>query len=364
MEMPELDGLPELGENAYAVYKFALDHATVPYLREAQRQLALTDAAFDGATQHLLSLKLLSATAFESDRLVPVPPYTARFRTLGPALRLVEELNLRIDRASSIYTDLFSTFENSRLGIGREGSIEVLRGLDAVRGIIDELATQCTSEVLISRPGGVPAEDLLRESMERLDEARNRGVEVRILCQHTIRYNPRAVAYVELAARQGARVRTRSDGFMQLLLFDQQAALIELAEEEDSAVFVRDPSVVRFIHRAFERAWLRATRFESTYDPVIVQLTSENSKAAIIEMLVEGVEDKVIARRMGMSLRACQRHISEIMRRLGARNRMHAGYLLGQQSQRALADPDRPEPSAQGTSSLHASATPSGADRT
>jgi DNA-binding NarL/FixJ family response regulator len=32
-----------------------------------------------------------------------------------------------------------------------------------------------------------------------------------------------------------------------------------------------------------------------------------------------------------MSLRTLQRHISEIMKKIGAKNRLHAGYLINQQ---------------------------------
>ncbi|MER7521060.1 hypothetical protein [Streptomyces sp. NPDC126499] len=39
-------------------------------------------------------------------------------------------------------------------------------------------------------------------------------------------------------------------------------------------------------------------------------------------------DSHVMARRMGLSLRSCQRHVSDLMRTLGARNRLHAGYLL------------------------------------
>jgi hypothetical protein len=41
-----------------------------------------------------------------------------------------------------------------------------------------------------------------------------------------------------------------------------------------------------------------------------------------------GYDDKVVAKRLGISLRTFQRHLADIMRRIGARNRLHAGYLL------------------------------------
>ncbi|MFD5418680.1 helix-turn-helix transcriptional regulator [Streptomyces sp. NPDC127069] len=51
-------------------------------------------------------------------------------------------------------------------------------------------------------------------------------------------------------------------------------------------------------------------------------------KGTIVRLLSEGLEDKVIARRLGMSERTCQRHIAEIMRAVGAKSRFQAWYLL------------------------------------
>ncbi|WP_307623216.1 LuxR C-terminal-related transcriptional regulator [Streptomyces sp. V3I7] len=55
---------------------------------------------------------------------------------------------------------------------------------------------------------------------------------------------------------------------------------------------------------------------------------SDDLKLALLRLLVEGHEDKVISKRLGISLRTYQRHLAEIMKRIGARNRSHGGYLV------------------------------------
>jgi hypothetical protein len=169
---------------------------------------------------------------------------------------------------------------------------------------------------------------VLNESLKRTDELLSRGVRMRTIYQHTARFSPPTVAYVEHITRLGAEVRTRGDGFMRLLIFDGQVAVIEVKDNPTAAVIVREPNVVAFMGTAFERAWCRAAEFQPGYDRTVVEQTSDEVRTAIIHLLVDGIEDKVIARRLGMSLRTCQRHISEIMRRLGAKNRLHAGYLI------------------------------------
>jgi DNA-binding CsgD family transcriptional regulator len=158
-----------------------------------------------------------------------------------------------------------------------------------------------------------------------VDALLERGVRVRGLCQHTARFNQRTVDQVKWVVRRGARVRTVSDDFMRMLVFDRRAAVIGL---RDGAVLIRDTTVVEFMYTTLERMWERGVDFGPEYDHDVVEETTEQIKETIVNLLVDGVEDKVIARRVGVSLRTCQRHISEIMRRLGARNRLHAGYLL------------------------------------
>ncbi|MET8138271.1 hypothetical protein ABZV24_41390 [Streptomyces sp. NPDC005251] len=72
---------------------------------------------------------------------------------------------------------------------------------------------------------------------------------------------------------------------------------------------------------------------------------SAEVKQDITRLLVSGLDDRAIARRLGMGLRSCQRHIAEIMEQLGARSRLHAGYLIGRAGLLDDADPDGTGPS-------------------
>ncbi|MFF5702353.1 LuxR C-terminal-related transcriptional regulator [Streptomyces sp. NPDC012794] len=78
--------------------------------------------------------------------------------------------------------------------------------------------------------------------------------------------------------------------------------------------------------------------------PEASRAVSEELRQTIVLLLSEGLEDKVIARRLGMSERTCQRHIAEIMRAIGAKSRFQAGYLL-----RARQPPANPGPPVPGS---------------
>jgi predicted DNA-binding protein (UPF0251 family) len=136
------------------------------------------------------------------------------------------------------------------------------------------------------------------------------------------------VGYVEEVSKLGAEIRTVGDGFMQMLVFDATVAVLAVQGNPEAALIVREPNLLAFTIAAFERAWTAATPFPRDYRQDQVVAISDEMKSDIVRMLVEGMEDRAIARRMGISLRTCQRHVSEVMDRLGARSRLQAGYLI------------------------------------
>ncbi|MFI6684064.1 LuxR C-terminal-related transcriptional regulator [Streptomyces sp. NPDC050485] len=146
----------------------------------------------------------------------------------------------------------------------------------------------------------------------------------------------------------GAEIRTLGDGFNQLIVFDREVAVIQLRGNPLGAALIRDPHAVDFIVAAFERAWAAAVPFPTAHGRAQAIAASENIKADIVRLLTAGDEDKAVARRVGMSIRTCQRHITEIMNRLGARNRVQLGHLLHQQEATASAYFDSTRPSGSG----------------
>lgn len=149
-----------------------------------------------------------------------------------------------------------------------------------------------------------------------------RGVKIRTLYQHTARCNQPTVAYVERVAQLGAEVRTLSDGFARLIVLDRKTAAISYHGHPHRGVLVHDQSIVDFAVVSFERTWLTATPFAADYQLEQVRALSSEVKQDIMRLLVSGLDDRAIARRRGMGLRSCQRHIAEIMNQLAARSRL------------------------------------------
>ncbi|MBD0743156.1 hypothetical protein BG418_16405 [Streptomyces sp. CBMA152] len=257
-----------------------------------------------------------------------VSPEAARRITLSPLYREFHSLQRTIAETSAALETLTPVYEMHTRTQGAPG-LEEVRSLSAVRNLITGLAADAHEEVLTSQPGGPRPEELIRESLAKADSLLRRQVRMRTLYQHSARFCPGTIAYVEHVAGQGAAVRTTVAGFPRILIFDRRVAVLSLhGSGGHGALIARDPSIVETVVQAFEHAWAVATDFPLRYDRATTQSTANEIRSSIVRQLVEGVSDKRIADGLGLSLRSVQRHIAEMMKEIGALNRLHAGYLL------------------------------------
>lgn len=123
----------------------------------------------------------------------------------------------------------------------------------------------------------------------------------------------------------GAAVRTTRQPLLAFAVFDQGVAIVldGTATTDRRAVVVRDRDVVNFISAIFEQVWEVASPYaasEAGYDGV-----TEEVQIAIANMLADGMTDEVVARRLGISVRACRRHIAVLFGRLNSVSRFQVG---------------------------------------
>ncbi|MCB5910436.1 helix-turn-helix domain-containing protein [Streptomyces pinistramenti] len=275
------------------------------------------------ATDRLLELGLLESD--EGDCLFAVATTSVVLRTCIAVARAATEGQRQAQRLASLVTNM----DALRTMTGA-GSTERLVNLEAVRQTIAQLAAQAQFEILTSQPGGPRPDEQLEESLGRTRGVLERGVKMRTLYQWSAQFSPTTTEYVSYLIGLGAEVRATHDSFMRLLVFDRKVALMSLKEAPHGALVVHEPDIVGFAVEAYERAWTASRPFPTHYVKDSVLATSDDIKLSIMRLLTEGHEVTAIGKRLGISQRTCQRHISEIMQRLGARNRLHAGYLISQ----------------------------------
>ncbi|MFF6979239.1 LuxR C-terminal-related transcriptional regulator [Streptomyces sp. NPDC008343] len=277
------------------------------------------------AFRSLAERRLLLPVSEENERYAAAPPDAAVEALISP---VVQQARTAQDAADRLRRELVPVYESALERRLRQPLFEELPDVGSVRRALNRFAAEAKHEVLTSQPGGGRTEEVLQESMGRTEAMLERGIRMRTLYQHTAQYNPGTTAYVEIVTGLGAEVRTLGEGFMRMIAFDGEIVVIEQKGNPKAALVVREPSVVSFAIAAFELMWLQADPFPVNLGREQAILVSDKTKEDIIRLLVQGEPDKVIARRMGMTVRTCQRHIAKIMERLGAKSRVHAGYLL------------------------------------
>lgn len=129
-----------------------------------------------------------------------------------------------------------------------------------------------------------------------------------------------------LAARAalGERVRVISEVPTRMFIFgDAHAVLPEpIGFTDEPRVHVRQRSIVAALTLWFELLWTRAAPVPELESP---RGRPELGRQFLLEQLMAGATDEVIARTLGISLRTVRRRVAELMSDLGVDTRFQAG---------------------------------------
>ncbi|MFD0367342.1 helix-turn-helix transcriptional regulator [Streptomyces sp. NPDC059071] len=275
----------------------------------------------------LLRLQLLQPVPGSDRSLTPIRPSTALAMLVRP---IEEEIQQRQAVAQGLQQalDPIEALYNAQQRPTTD--LVMLQGLPAINAAIDDATKRCTTELLTAQPGGSRSSTVLSEALQRSRDLLARGVRLRTLYQHTVRYNPATMDYIHKIADAGdqAQVRTLDELFERLIIFDREVAFIPARSDRQSALEVRNQALIAFLVDVYERAWQRATPLtpssRSREEPSVIP----SIRRTICQLLISGHVDEAIARRLGMSVRTCRSHIAKIAEQLGSTNRAQLGYLL------------------------------------
>ncbi|MGV9426418.1 LuxR family transcriptional regulator [Streptomyces sp. NPDC003656] len=330
-DITELPEVPQSGTVANQIYELALrnEYVDAPHCAAA---LGITEEEAGAAIEDLVGLRLLHLVHGCSYAYVAVNPMTASLQLLAVH---DEELRSRQHQLEQLRQRMHSLMPLYRAQLVREpdpGPVQRIEDAEVAHGVVAGLLADAGDEVLFARS----QEDALGDAALLGVDARlqaDADLRVRLLLPQSARFDPALREYVGRLVARGGEARTTTAGVAWLMIVDGSTGVVPLEHGTGVAV-LRDPAVVTGFRRGFEGLWSPAESFDGHYDPEAGRAASAAIDAAIVRMLVNGVEDKVIARTLGISARTCQRRISDLMESLDARTRFQAGYLLRTQ------DPD------------------------
>ncbi|MCA1220901.1 helix-turn-helix transcriptional regulator [Streptomyces sp. 8L] len=275
----------------------------------------------------LLEFALLRPDPDDPNWLRPVPPSVALTQRLHPIEREIQERRkLTVDLAESFEPFLAISARSP----APTHSITVLEGIDRINAALNLATSECRTEMLTVQPGGGRRENILNQALERDQPLIDRGVSMRTLYQHTVRHSQGTLAYVSRLASGSVEIRTLEELIGRMIVCDDTVAFIPAGDDPEVALELRHPGLVTYLIKVFEQLWRLATPLaeQVAYGPTSGGVTGV--QRSIAKLLVEGLVDEAIARRLGMNVRTCRAHIAKLAASLGSGSRAQLGYLIAQ----------------------------------
>ena len=279
------------------------------------------------ATPCLLDFALLHPDPDDPDWLRPVAPAVALAHRLAPIEREISDRR----RLSTQLAEAFEPY----LMLGTQApatsdSIAVLEGGARINAALNLATEQCQTEVLTVQPSDRISEASMLRGLERDRPLIERGVRIRTLYQHTARHSAPKLAYAAHLADGKAEYRTIDELVERLIICDETVAFIPIRDDQQVALELRQPGLVRYLTKVFEFMWNRAVPLNTGGPYETARYGITDIQHSIAKLLVEGHVDEAIARRLGMNVRTCRAHIAKLATALGSGSRAQLGYLIAQ----------------------------------
>ncbi|MFF1614705.1 LuxR C-terminal-related transcriptional regulator [Amycolatopsis sp. NPDC058278] len=306
--MPEPDPEAEL-------YRYAARCGRITSVDTAAAHLGLPADTVQAAAARLVELHLLRTAA--DGGLVPREPEAAAELVVTPLERAMYERRELADRLRERIDGI------TRAPAGVTGAaLDRLEGIAEIRGLVKLAAEVCRDELVVLHPGEA-ADDLVDELLDACYSVLGDGVGVRLVCPHRSRAGYAARARLTQLAGRGARIRTLSRVPQAAVVFDRSLA-VTLDVADLSARRVRDQGMVRFLLGLFDQLWDGATPYAAEDQGYSGEI-AHDLQQTIARLMAQGLTDEVVARRLGMSVRTCRRHIAAMLQNLDAVSRFQAG---------------------------------------
>ncbi|MFI9269915.1 helix-turn-helix domain-containing protein [Kitasatospora sp. NPDC052896] len=305
--------------------------------RELYLSIIRSDGRIDPATatvpekiylDELIQIGLLVVDLDDPGQLVAVDPKHLATRLSTDWQQQALGMLSRAISLPAELQDLADAFHSPSQG---GGTIEYVRGKALINQKLRHAVVKAKEEVLAAQPGGPrPPEQLAGSMASDLQDLR-RGVAARTIYHASTRYHGPTRDYVATVTQAGGEFRTLDEPYTRLIVVDRALAVIPVANDMSLAAFIRDRAVVTCLTEdVFERNWRRALVFDggrSVPQQVVSQL-----RKTIVDLLLDGTNHRVIARRLGISERTLARHIAELREEYNVESLFQLGYAIARSS--------------------------------
>lgn len=234
-----------------------------------------------------------------------------------------EEIAVPDDRLSDatkawgLADDLTLHFEQS--GWRSRRGAEYLSEPGVVNARIGDALGAAQEELLTAQPGGPRNRELLQIAVDRDSKALERGVSVRTLYLDSVRDDAVTREWATTMTGLGAHFRTLVRPFQRCVIVDRKQAFISNYFVKDApahaAWHVMDRAMVAWIAEVYEESWRRAEVWHGQARTAVEGSAGTRTtrvQREILRDMAGGVEQRITAQRIGMSLRKLTDEIGQL----------------------------------------------------
>ncbi|MFE6038301.1 hypothetical protein [Streptomyces sp. NPDC056452] len=316
------------GDHVTDVYRYAVRCGVIESPDRAAAVLGLTRYEIGDALTRLTELRLLREDGRRPGRLLPVDPEYAVAELTSPIERAIFERREHADRLKESIEEVTRSVEH---GPATVGAITRLESVSEIRGMLKLAGDVCREELAVLRGGqDGDGDETVDEILDACFGVLDRDVSVRVISPHRSRSSFTERAKSKRLVEGGASVRTLSQVPQAAVVFDRSVAVVLHLPRDGSEVSARrfhDDGLARFVIDMFDQLWEQASPLDLT-EPGYADIVSDLHQS-IAGLLAQGYTDEVVARKFGMSIRTCRRHISALCRELDSVSRFQAGVRAG-----------------------------------
>jgi DNA-binding CsgD family transcriptional regulator len=276
------------------------------------------------------------------NRPIALNPREVAERQMRAELAKATELMSRARAIPVLTEQLGEQFERAQLRAG--GSSEYIDDVAVVNTRLDDLLNSAGMEILAAQPGGPRTREQLERSVDRDRAALERGVTLHTLYRDSVRQSTAMASHIAMMSGHGAEYRTLVAPYERAIVIDRRHAFVSdysvVGSPPHAAWHVTDPAAIGFIVGAFENAWQLALPWKGEartgsdggsdgdagpqdwgVDTVSGPGTGVRTtplERAILRDMVDGIQQRATATRLGISPRTLTKHIDTLKGKFGA----------------------------------------------
>ncbi|MFJ2779150.1 LuxR C-terminal-related transcriptional regulator [Kitasatospora sp. NPDC087315] len=246
---------------------------------------------------------------------------------IGADIRLMSaRLLAEAEQLPDLLGDLTQAYDAASHRGNRPTGVRYVSGMEQIRHQVDQLALEFRDEYLTATPGGACPVAALPDRLNHALRYLEHGGTMRAVYEPAARVDGPTVEFAVEVTRLGCTIRVLAAPFSRLLIFDRTVAVIPAAADNTSAAFVEDPATVAFLVGVFEQQWQQAegVNWTALADGGTEPLVHEQ----VGRLLSQGLTQRAIASRLGLSERTVAGHISRLRELYDAQTLFQLGWQM------------------------------------